>query len=145
MQILKKIYKDNYVKQKKVATGIVYHFCIHCYSGSITVSLSIKTQNAVYGSEVIHTATITSEVPVTTLKWQKGTQELDISPSKYTQSGNGPGTVTLTIKHVDFTDSGNYQVEVSNIAGRTTTSNQVSLTVTGGKAIDDYKQQSYHY
>lgn len=98
-----------------------------------------------YGSEVIHTATITSEVPVTTLKWQKGTKELDISSSKYTQSGDGPGTVTLTIKHVDFTDSGNYQVEVSNIAGRTNTSNQVSLTVTGGKAIDDYKQQRYHY
>lgn len=85
-----------------------------------------------YGSEVIHTATITSEVPVTTLKWQKGTKELDISSSKYTQGGDGPGTVTLTIKHVDFTDSGNYKVEVSNLAGTTSTSNQVLLTVTGG-------------
>lgn len=81
---------------------------------------------------MILTATITSEVPLNSIKWLKGSTELVIASPKYTQSGDGPGTVTLTIHNVDFTDSGNYQVEVSNTAGTPSTSNQVSLTVTGG-------------
>lgn len=86
----------------------------------------------VYGSTVTLTATITSEVPLNPIKWLNGSKELDISSPKYTQSDVGPGKVTLTIHNVDFTDSGNYQVEVSNTAGITKTSNQESLTVTGG-------------
>lgn len=78
------------------------------------------------------TATITSEVPLNPIKWLNGSKEINISSLKYTQNGDGPGTVTLTIHNVDFTDSGNYKVEVSNLAGTTSTSNQVSLTVTGG-------------
>lgn len=81
---------------------------------------------------MILTAAITSEVPLNTIKWLKGSTELVIASPKYTQSDVGPSPITLTIHNVDFTDSGNYKVEVSNIAGRTSTSIQVSLTVTGG-------------
>lgn len=102
------------------------------HSGSITVTLTTQSGSVVYGSAVILTATITSEVPFNPIKWLKGSTELVISSTKYTQNGVGPGTVTLTIHNVDFTDYGNYQVEVSNLAGTTSTSNQVSLTVTGG-------------
>lgn len=102
------------------------------YSGSITVSLSTQSTSVVYGSDVIFTATLTSELPLNPIKWLKGSTELDLISSKYTQTGVGPGEVTLTIKNVDFTDSGYYQVEVSNIAGIKSISNQVSLAVTGG-------------
>lgn len=102
------------------------------YSGSITVTLTPQSGSVVYGSTVTLTATITSEVPLNPIKWLKGSTELDISSLKYTQSGDGPGTVTLTVNNVDFTDSGNYKVEVSNLAETTSTSNQVSLNVTGG-------------
>lgn len=86
----------------------------------------------VYGSDAILTAKITSEVSVNPLKWLKGLTGLVIAEPKYNETDLGTGQVTLTIKNVDFTDSGNYQVEVSNIAGITSTSTQVSLTVTGG-------------
>lgn len=86
------------------------------------------------------TATIASKVPFNHIEWLKGSTELDVTSSKYTQSAEGPGQFTLTIKYVDFTDSGNYQVEVSNIAGITNTSDQVSLTVTGGTSIYNHKQ-----
>lgn len=79
---------------------------------------------------------ITSIASVKPIKWQKvsssGTPEnLNLTLPKYTQNGISPGTVTLTIKNVDFTDSGNYQVEVSNAAGNTDKSDQVSFIVRG--------------
>lgn len=86
----------------------------------------------VYGSDVELIASITSEVPLNPIKWLIGSTELVIATPKYTQNGVGPGTVTLTIHNVDFRDSGNYQVEVGNLAGITSTSNQVLLIVTGG-------------
>lgn len=82
---------------------------------------------------MILTATITSEVPLSPLKWLKGSTGLVITEPKYKENDLGTGQVTLTIKNVDFTDFGNYQVEVSNIAGITSTSTQVSFNVTGGK------------
>lgn len=88
-----------------------------------------------YGEDVTLTATIESPANVTNIKWQKvsggSTSDLDINLDKYTQTDSGPGTVTLMIKNVVFTDSGNYQVQVSNAAGTTGTSNQVSLNVKG--------------
>lgn len=102
------------------------------HSGSITVTLPTQSISVVYGSDVELIASITSEVPLNPIKWLIGSTELVIVTPKYTQNGVGPGTVTLTIHNVDFFDSGNYQVEVSNLAGITSTSNQVLLTVTGG-------------
>lgn len=97
----------------------------------------------VYGSDAILTATVTSTVSLNPIKWLKGSTELVIAAPKYTQTDVGSGTVTLTIHNVDFTDSGNYQVEVSNEAVKTNTSNQVLLTVTGGTVIC-YKQKAIH-
>lgn len=105
----------------------------------------------VYGSDMILTATITSEVPLNssnTFKWLKGPTdgtltELILTSSKYTQNDEGPGKVALTIKNVNFDDARAYQVRVGNIAGITSLSNQVSFTVTGGNLnfnIYDYKQ-----
>lgn len=102
------------------------------YTGSITVGLSTQSTNVVYGLDVVLTATIKSEVSVNPLKWLKGSKELVIAPPKYTQNGVGPGSVTLTIHTVNFDDTGVYQVEASNSAEIKSTSNQVSLTVTGG-------------
>lgn len=101
----------------------------------------------VYGSDAILTVRVTSEVSLNTIKWQKvssgGTPiDLSITSPKYTQSDIGPDQVTLTIKNVDFTDSGNYLVEVSNLAGITSTSNQVSLNVTGGTLSYNHKQKA---
>lgn len=102
------------------------------YTGSITVGLLTQSTRVVYGSDVILTATITSEVPLNPLNWLKGSSGLVIAPPKYTQNGVDPGSVTLTIHTVNFDDTGVYQVKASNSAGTTSTSNQVSLTVTGG-------------
>lgn len=102
------------------------------YTGSITVSLLTQSTNVVYGSDVVLTATVTSELSSNPIKWLKGSTKLLIAAPKYTQNGVGPGPVTLTINNVNFDDTGVYQVEASNSAGTTSTSNQVSLTVTGG-------------
>lgn len=102
------------------------------HSGSITVTLTTQSISVVYGSDKVLIASITSEVPLNPIKWLNGLTELVIASPKYTQNSVAPGPITLTIHNVDFTDSGNYQVEVSNLAGITSTSNQVLLTVTGG-------------
>lgn len=106
------------------------------FTGSISVTLATTSNSARYGSDVILEATITSTASVNPIKWQKvssngNLENLDITLSKYTQNDVGPGTVTLTIKNVNFTDGGSYQVEVSNVAGNTDTSNQVSFSVKG--------------
>lgn len=81
------------------------------------------------------TATIESPATVTNIKWQKASGEsasdLNMNLDKYTQTASGSGIVTLMIKNVVFTDSGNYQVQVSNAAGTNETSNQVTLNVKG--------------
>lgn len=89
----------------------------------------------VYGSDVVLTATVTSELSLNPIKWLKGSTKLLIAAPKYTQNGVGPGPVTLTIKNVNFDDTGVYQVEASNSAGTTSMSNQVSLTVIGGIVV----------
>lgn len=106
------------------------------FTGSISVTLATTSNSARYGSDVILIATITSTASVNPIKWQKvssngNLENLDITLSKYTQNDVGQGTVALTIKNVTFTDGGSYQVEVSNVAGKTDTSNQVSFSVKG--------------
>lgn len=106
------------------------------FTGSISVTLATTSNSARYGSDVILIATITSTASVNPIKWQKVSSNgnlvnLDITLSKYTQNDVGQGTVALTIKNVTFTDGGSYQVEVSNVAGKTDTSNQVSFSVKG--------------
>lgn len=105
------------------------------YTGSITVSLLTQSTNVVYGSDVVLTATVTSELSLNPIKWLKGSTKLLIAAPKYTQNGVGPGPVTLTIKNVNFDDTGVYQVEASNSAGTTSMSNQVLLTVIGGIVV----------
>lgn len=105
----------------------------------------------VYGSDVVLTASISSEVPLNlsnTIKWLKGQTsgsltEFELTPSKYIQNDVSPGQVTLTIQSVNFDDTRAYQVKVSNIAGVTSNSNQVSLTVTGG-TFEYLRLLSYH-
>lgn len=85
---------------------------------------------------MILVATIKSTASVNPIKWHKvssdgNLENLDITLSKYTKNGVGPGTVTLTITNVTFTDGGSYQVDVSNVAENTDTSNQVSFSVKG--------------
>lgn len=106
------------------------------FTGSISVTLATTSNSARYGSDVILVATITSTASVNPIKWQKvssdgNLENLDITLSKYIQSGVGPGTVTLTIKNVTFTDGGSYQVEVTNAAGNTGKSEKVSFSVKG--------------
>ena len=107
---------------------------------TISVSLSTSSTSVVYGSDAYLTATITSNVSVSSITWQKvpsGGSPIDllINDVDYIQAPKnvGPGPFTLTIKSVDFGDGGTYQVKVTNAASKTSTSNQVSVTVTGGK------------
>lgn len=115
-------------------------------TGSISVTLTPPSISVKYGEDVTLTATIESPATVTNIKWQKvslgSASELDINLDKYTQTDSGSGTVTLMIKNVDFTDSGNYRVQVSNAAGTTKTSNQVSLNVKG-KWNNSLKNESF--
>ena len=110
---------------------------------TISVSLSTSPTSVVYGSNAVLTATITSEVAVSSITWQKvpsdgsPIKDLNITGGEYTQTPSevGPGSFTLTINSVDFGDGGTYQVKVSNAASKDNTSNPVSVTVTGGKSI----------
>lgn len=106
---------------------------LNVVDGSISVTLTQPSISVKYGEDVTLTATIESPATVTNIKWQKvsggSASDLDINLDKYTQTDSGSGTVTLMIKIVDFTDSGDYRVQVSNAAGTTKTSNQVSLNV----------------
>lgn len=90
-----------------------------------------------YGKDVTLTATISSEIPVKSIEWQRvsngSTTILDISKPKYNQTGGVESdTVTLTITGLTFEDEGSYQVQVINNANITKTSIPVSLDVTGG-------------
>ena len=104
------------------------------------MSLTLPSTNVIYGSDANLTATITSEVSVNSITWQKVPSggspiNLLINDVDYTQipKNVGPGLYILTINSVDFGDGGTYQVKVSNAASKDNTSNQVSVTVTGGK------------
>ena len=108
----------------------------------ISVSLTSPSTNVIYGSDANLTATITSEVAVSSITWQKVQSDgspidLVINDVDYTQIPKdvGPGPFNLTIKSVKFGDGGTYQVKVRNDASKDDTSNQVSVTVTGGKSI----------
>lgn len=109
---------------------------------TISVSLSTSSTSVIYGSDAVLTATITSNVSVSSIIWQRVPSggspiNLNITDEKYTQKPSevGPGQFILTIGNTDKTDRGTYQVQVNNTAGKTNTSNQVSVIVTGGKSI----------
>ena len=111
----------------------------------ISVSLTPLFTNVIHGSDANLTATITSEVTVSSITWQKVPSDgspidLLINDVDYTQIPKdvGPGPFNLTIKRVKFGDGGTYQVKVSNIASKDNTSNPVSVTVTGGKSIHSF-------
>uniref|UniRef100_A0A8W8J8V8 Ig-like domain-containing protein n=1 Tax=Magallana gigas TaxID=29159 RepID=A0A8W8J8V8_MAGGI len=125
---------------------------LNVVDGSISVTLTPPSISVKYGEDVTLTATIESPATVTNIKWQKvsggSASDLDINLDKYTQTDSGSGTVTLMIKNVEFTDSGNYRVQVSNAAGTTKTSNQVSLNVKVSSAptnlaIDEIRSRGF--
>lgn len=104
----------------------------------ISVTLKANATNIIYGSSVVLTATITSAIPVDTVKWQKGETTIDITQEKYTQSKVESGKVTLTITNLITYDGGSYKVQVNNAAGITSTwSTPVTLTVTGGTVLHE--------
>lgn len=103
----------------------------------ILVNISIPSNYFVYGSDVTLTSTMVSEVPVSTIKWQRmssmGTfTNLDLSKHKYLQTNVGSDIVTLTIIGLTFQDEGIYRVQVNNSAGINNSSNQIPLKITGG-------------
>lgn len=104
----------------------------------ISVTLKANATNISYGSSVVLTATITSAVPVDTVKWQKGETTIDITQEKYRQSNVVSNKVTLTITNLVPNDDGSYKVQVNNSAGITSTwSTPVTLIVTGGTVLHE--------
>lgn len=104
---------------------------------SISVAIASSSPSVMYGKDVTLTATISSEILVKSIEWQRVsngfTTSLDINQLKYNQTGGiGSDTITLTITGVTFVDEGSYQVQVINNANVTKTSSLVSLDVTGG-------------
>lgn len=96
-----------------------------------------------YGSDAVLTPSVTSDVPVGSIIWQKVSDgiaaNLTTNQDKYIQTGDvGTGSVTLTIKSLVFQDKGSYQVLMINNAGTKKTSNQVSIDVTGGTCVLRY-------
>lgn len=124
-----------------ISSQLLYHHQLFASTGAITVSLSPSSNSVLYGSEVTLTATVSSDVPVSTIIWQKvsgdsTTSNLDTNLDKYDQTGDvGTGTVKLTIKGLNFQDKGNYRVEVTNNAGTKKTSDPLSIDVTGGMCV----------
>lgn len=109
----------------------------------ISVTLKANSNSIVYGSSVILTATITSKVPVDTVRWQKEEMNIDITPDKYTQSDVVSGEVTLTITNFITNDNGSYRVQVNNSAGITSDwSTPVTLVVTGGTFLQDINKKT---
>lgn len=104
----------------------------------ISVTLKANATNIIYGSSVVLTATITSAVPVDTVKWQKEETTIDITQEKYRQSNVVSNEVTLTITNLVPNDDGSYKVQVNNSAGITSTwSTAVTLNVTGGTVLHE--------
>lgn len=104
----------------------------------ISVTLKANATNIIYGSSVVLTATITSGVPVDTVKWQKGETTIDITQEKYRQSNVVSNEVTLTITNLVPNDDGSYKVQVNNSAGIASTwSTAVTLNVTGGTVLHE--------
>lgn len=104
----------------------------------ISVTLKANATSIIYGSSVVLTATITSAVPVGTVKWQKGETTIDITQEKYRQSNVVSNKVTLTITNLVPNDDGSYKVQVNNSAGITSTwSTAVTLNVTGGTVLHE--------
>lgn len=104
------------------------------------VTLNANATSIVYGSSVILTATITSAVPADTVQWQKEEMNFDITQEKYTQSDVVSNVVTLTITNLVTNDGGSYRVQVNNSAGIISDwSTPVTLTVTGGTILHEYK------
>ena len=115
---------------------------------NISVTLSPSSTSVVYGSDAVLTATITSEVAVDPVTWQKvpsdGNPVNLVLSGKYTQASGADGSFILTIRNTNKTDEGTYQVKVTNAASKTITSNTVSVTVTGGK-YTEYFFYKYRY
>lgn len=117
---------------------IIYLFDLTDVISAIT--LNANATSIVYGSSVILTATITSAVPVDTVQWQKEQKQIDNTYQKYTQSNVVSNMVTLTITNLVTNDGGTYRAQVKNSAGIISGwSTPVTLTVTGGKILHEYK------
>lgn len=114
---------------------IIYSFVLTDF---ISVTLQADSTSIVYGSSVVLKATISSAVPVDTVKWQKEEMNININQEKYTQSNEVYNKVTLTITNLVTNDGGSYRVQVNNSAGIISDwSTPVILTVTGGTVLHE--------
>jgi hypothetical protein len=110
-------------------------YVAHFVTAPPTVQVS-GPGSVLYGGSVTFTVTVISNLDWTAQKWQKvlsdnSVVEININDAKYSGSSLGSSNPQLKISNTDFNDKAKYQLVVTN-GVKSTTSNQVTLDVTGG-------------
>ena len=121
-----------------------YTVIVTNFGGSVTSSVAILTmqtspvivllqptnQAMAVGATAAFTVTAIGTVPLRYQWWVNGTNLVKNGTIKNGPTISGATTTNLTIKNVQTTNSGNYTVVVTNIAGSVTSSPNAVLTVT---------------
>ncbi|XP_076098442.1 hemicentin-1-like isoform X7 [Mytilus galloprovincialis] len=98
------------------------------------------------GSSVTLVCTVTSNLAVTNVNWQRnnggGTTQITSSTNTNKYSGSTPGTPSLTISNADQNDVGTYTCFATNSVG-TGQSTTTTLSVTGSVPTVQVQQPSY--
>lgn len=92
---------------------------VHLFTDKPDVQLKISPQYepVTYGNTILIEAQVQSLPPLTGIRWDKDKKVIHADNLKYFENKSDGQNPTLTIERVDFNDSGNYGITITNDLG----------------------------
>lgn len=95
----------------------------------VTLKITTQSQPVTYGNTITLDATVDSSPEALNIEWKKNDDTIQSDGRKFIIDKSNKAKPTLTILCLDFDDSGNYAISVTNALG--STEEKISFNVKG--------------
>lgn len=109
----------------------------------VTLNIPSQSQSVTYGHTITLDATVISIPKASCIEWKKNANTIQSDGRKFIIDKSNESQPTLTILRLDFDDSGNYAIFVTNALG--STEKEICIKVKGILKIMTSSLQSIHF
>lgn len=95
----------------------------------VTLKIPTQSQSVTYGNTIILEATVDSSPEALNIEWKKNDDTIKSDGRKFIINKSNKAKPTLTIMCLDFDDSGDYAISMTNALGSTNA--KICLNVKG--------------